>query len=360
MSTQAQTKEEINQPPTVTLDQAACLILDNPTVRFGLFGEPGIGKTSIEKILVRKSGYKAFILAMTEMELGDLALPTINHETKTTAFYPSERFGLHLGEPVIVILDEWTKAPKPVKNMTHGLLEASNPRLGCLPAPDGSIILMTGNLASDGVGDSMEAHTSQRVVKLHISKPTAEQWDVWAGANNMHHIIRAWVDRNPHCLASYLDDDQKGNEFIFNPRVQQNGCISPRVLELISRILYGRSSDAHATHAGIAGIAGLSAADSISAYIRHNDGLPSFQDITDNPSTAKLPVDPGACAVLTFGMLERVNEVTLKPILKYLRRLDEEWQCIFCIALARNTQKQKFAFEEVEFANWVRDNEDLL
>jgi hypothetical protein len=356
MSTQA----DMNQAPTVTLEQAANLILDNPRVRFGLFGEPGIGKTAIEKILVRKSGYKSFVLAMTEMELGDLALPVINHETKTTSFYPSERFGLHLGEPVICILDEWTKAPKAVQNMSHGLLEVGNPRLGCLPAPEGSIILMTGNLASDGVGDSMQAHTSQRIIKLHIAKPDAQQWDVWASENSMHPIIRAWVDRNPHCLASYLDADQKNNEFIFNPRTQQNGCISPRVLELISRVLYGRSSDAHATHAAIAGIGGLSAANSISAYIRHSDGLPAFQDITDNPSTAKLPVDPGACAVLTFGMLERVDAVTLKPILKYLRRLDEEWQCIFCIALARNNEKQKFAFSEVEFADWVRDNEDLL
>ena len=52
MSTQA----DMNQAPTVTLEQAANLILDNPRVRFGLFGEPGIGKTAIEKILVRKSG----------------------------------------------------------------------------------------------------------------------------------------------------------------------------------------------------------------------------------------------------------------------------------------------------------------
>ena len=65
------------------------------------------------------------------------------------------------------------------------------------------------------------------------------------------------------------------------------------------------------------------------------------------------------------SMDDEANDVsvlgdTLTNILKYLRRMEEEWQVIFCVALARHETKKVIAFANREFALWAADNEDLL
>jgi len=73
-----------------------------------------------------------------------------------------------------------------------------------------------------------------------------------------------------------------------------------------------------------------------------------------------IPDDAGARAVLTFGLLQHVEKDNLSNILKYLRRMEEEFQVIFCVALARHATKRQIAFTNGDFALWAADNEDLL
>jgi hypothetical protein len=346
---------------TVTLNQAADLILACPNNRFMLQGEPGIGKSSIIKALQEKTGYAACYIDVPNMDLGDIAMPIIDHETKTTKYYPNARFQFHLGKPVIIMLDEFSKGADPVKNMLHPLLEVVNPRLGDVPVPPGSIIFMTGNLSSDGVGDGLKAHTKMRITVVETSKPTAKEWLVWAADNAISPVVMAWVDRNPHALASYRDGDQQGNQYIFMPNTVQGAVVTPRTLELASNIIKMRSSFDHAAlHAALTGTVGAPAANSIAAFIAHQDSLPSWKDIIEQPHRTPLPVEQGALAVLVFGALERVERSSLPQFLDYISRAEEEWQTIFCLGLARSKTKQAMAFTCKAFSDWAVKNEDLL
>ena len=346
---------------TVTLNQAADLILACPNNRFMLQGEPGIGKSSIIKALQEKTGYAACYIDVPNMDLGDIAMPIIDHETKTTKYYPNARFQFHLGKPVIIMLDEFSKGADPVKNMLHPLLEVVNPRLGDVPVPPGSIIFMTGNLSSDGVGDGLKAHTKMRITVVETSKPTAKEWLVWAADNAISPVVMAWVDRNSHALASYRDGDQQGNQYIFMPNTVQGAVVTPRTLELASNIIKMRSSFDHAAlHAALTGTVGAPAANSIAAFIAHQDSLPSWKDIIEQPHRTPLPVEQGALAVLVFGALERVERSSLPQFLDYISRAEEEWQTIFCLGLARSKTKQAMAFTCKAFSDWAVKNEDLL
>jgi hypothetical protein len=260
------------------------------------------------------------------------------------------------------MLDEWTKAMTPVKNMTHPMFEVDNPRLGDLPIPEGSYIFLTGNLETDGVGDSMQAHTKQRLTRIELMKPTAEYWlNNFAVHNGISPIVCAWVNQHPHCLASYTDEGQADNELIHNPKVPQGAVCSPRTLEKVAGIIDTRGKyDADTLLAAMQGTVGNSAAESLGSYIRHQDDLPSFRSITDNPETARIPTDEGAVAVLCFGLLEKADANNLTAILKYLERIDLEWQCIFCINLARHKVKSQFAFANKAFAAWCATNQDVL
>jgi len=348
---------------TVTLKQAADLILACPNNRFFLRGEPGIGKSSIIKILQAKTGYAACYIDVPNMDLGDIAMPVIDHETKTTRYYPNGRFQLQSGKPVIIMLDEFSKGADPVKNMLHPLLEVHNPRLGDVSLPAGSIVFLTGNLDSDGVGDALLAHSKMRVTEVEVSKPSAEEWLTWASTADISPVVMAWVSRNPHALASYRDGDQKGNPYnIYFPNHMTDAVVTPRTLELASNIVKARDAfDSTSLQAALAGTVGKAAAGSIAAFIAHQDSLPTWESIMREPTKAKLPESDGAMAVLVFGAIERFkhkNEVT--AFLSYMDRADVEWQGVFCVHLARNQAKQNLAFGCKAFADWVAKNQDLL
>lgn len=140
-----------------------------------------------------------------------------------------------------------------------------------------------------------------------------------------------------------------------------NAVCSPRTLEKVAGIVGNRGKyDEETLLAAMQGTVGNSAAESMGSYIRHQDDLPSFRSITDNPETARIPTDEGAVAVLCFGLLEKVDANNLTAILKYFERIDLEWQCIFCINLARHKVKSQFAFSNKAFAAWCAANQDVL
>lgn len=347
----------------VTLAQAAALITAVPQNRFFLQGEPGIGKSSLLEAIGKKlPGHQIGYIDCGNMDLGDTAMPVIDHERHVTSYYPNSRFGLHTGKPVIIMLDEFTKAPAPVQNMLHPLLEVANPRLGDVPLPEGSIVFLTGNLSTDGVGDSLKAHTRNRIGVLNIRKPDADEWLQWAiGSERIDPIVMAWVKQYPHALASYQDGDQKENPYIYNPKVVQRAYVSPRSLEKASHILRVRSQlDHESLIAGLTGHIGEAASRDMMAFVSYQDQLPAWEAIIKDPKTAKVPESPGACAVLVFGAITKVTKDTMEPFMKYMERFEMEWQAAFAINISKSESKMAIAFGSKSFADWVQRNEDLL
>ena len=347
---------------TVTLEQAAKLILASPENRYMLVGEPGIGKSSIQNALkAAKPTHETAYMDCASLDLGDIAMPHIDKETGTTRYAPNARFKFHTGKPVIVMLDEFTKSPSPVQNMLHPLLEAHNPRLGDISVHPESYIFLTGNLSSDGVGDNLKAHTKNRIIKLHVSKPDSDSWLGWASNNGVDPIVMAFVHQYPHCMASYLDEGQDENPYIFNPRKVQDAFVSPRSLERASNVLKRRDMlDSDSLIAALTGAIGEAAARDLQAFVEYQDQLPKWADIIDRPMEAKLPTGAGACSVMVFGAVTKVDKSNIAAFMQYIGRFEPEWQAAFAIHMAKNPQKQSVAFSSKAFADWLQKNEDLL
>lgn len=352
---------EVKFGKTITLKQAATLIKTNPTTRFLLQGEPGIGKSSLLEALAESLGYEYAYIDVPNMDLGDIAMPVIDHETKTTHYYPNARFKVHQGKPVIVMLDEFTKGADPVKNMLHPMLEKANPRLGDLPLNKDCIVFLTGNLTSDGVGDNLKAHSRNRLVPVTISKPTADEWLEWAIPNGIEAEVCAWVHQYPHALASYTDAAQADNPYIYNPRKTQTAFVSPRSLATASNIVATRKElDPDTVIAALAGAVGEAAARDMQAYIEFADQLPTWEATIKDPAKTKIPTSPGACAIVVFGAISRITKDSITPFMEYLERFDAEWQAVFAINIAKTPSKQAIAFSCQAFSNWVAKNQDLL
>lgn len=359
---------EIKFGDDVTLDQAAGLISSVPEVRFFLEGEPGIGKSSLLPRIGEMLGFDADQLGYVDcgnMDLGDTAMPVINHEEMVTNYYPNSRFQIRRGSdrPVIIMLDEFTKGPDPVKNMLHPLLEQHNPRLGDIPLPKRSIVFLTGNLATDGVGDSLKAHSRNRVVSVRVSKPDSDQWLGWAARNDVDATVMAFVNQFPQTLASYTEGaGQNENPYIFNPtRVQNHAVVTPRSLVTASSIVKKRAqNDSDAVIAALKGAIGESAARDMQAFIAYQDELPSWEEIISNPLKAKVPTKPGANAVLIFGAISRIEAGNIGPLMKYVRRFEPEWQACFAITASKSPAKQSLVFSDESFTTWARENTDIL
>jgi len=352
---------EVSFGKSITLKQAANLIRTNPTTRFLLQGEPGIGKSSLLESIAGGLGYEYAYIDVPNMDLGDIAMPVIDHDTKTTRYYPNARFRIHENKPLVIMLDEFTKGADPVKNMLHPMLEKANPRLGDIPLTKDTIVFLTGNLSTDGVGDSLKAHSRNRLVPVTISKPDADQWIDWAINKGIEAEVIAWVNRFPHALASYTDGGQGDNPYIYNPRKTQTAFVSPRSLETASNIVRTRKeNDSDAVIAALTGAIGESAARDMQAYIEFSDQLPTWESTIQHPKTTTVPTSPGACAIVVFGAIARVDKTTIAPFMSYLERFEPEWQACFAINIARTPSKQAIAFSCKAFSDWVAKNQDLL
>ena len=352
---------EVNFGKTVSLAQAKNLIVTNPDTRFMLRGEPGIGKSWMLEEIANAMGYGYAYIDVPNLDLGDIAMPVIDHETKTTRYYPNARFGLHTGKPMVIMLDEFSKGAEPVKHMLHPMLEKANPRLGDLSISKENIVFLTGNLATDGVGDSMKAHTLNRIVPITVQKPDAEQWLTWAIPNGVEPEVCAWVNQFPHVLASYTDPAQSENPYIFNPKRAQTAFVSPRSLVTASNIVRTRhQNDNDSVIAALIGSIGESGARDMQAYLEFSDQLPTWEQTITHPTTTKIPTDPGACAIVVFGAISRVEKDTITPFMQYMERMSAEWQAVFAINVSRAKAKQQIAFSCKAFADWVAKNQDLL
>jgi len=352
----------INFGSALNFDECVNLIALCPEIRVHVQGEPGIGKSSMLEAIAKKAGIESYAYIDTpNLDIGDAAMPVLKHDTKTTGFYPNERFKLHEGKPVVIMLDEFSKGAEPVKNMLHPLLEEKNPRFGDIPLPAGSIVFSTGNLTTDGVGDSTKAHTIGRQTRVRMRKSTNEEWiNNYAVNAGVDGAIIAWVHRTPETMASYLDEGQEENHYIFNPRKPNTAYVSPRSLSRASHIVkMRRELGPNAMTAALIGTLGEKGARDLGAYIEHQNELAAWADIIASPKTTNIPTSVGAISVLVFGAVQRVAEDTIDAFMQYLSRLDTNWQATFCLALAKSN-KQKIGFRSAAFKQWLADNQDLL
>ena len=76
---------------TVSLKQAEELIATvGKEVTVHLQGQPGIGKSTMLKGLAERfPEHIPVYIDCADLDLGDLAMPAMNHESKTTSFYPN-------------------------------------------------------------------------------------------------------------------------------------------------------------------------------------------------------------------------------------------------------------------------------
>jgi len=294
-------------------------------------------------------------------DMSDIAMTIPNHDTKSLESYVGSIFKLESPKPKVILLDEFMKAPKLLQVIfTRLMLERF---IGDTKLPEGTIVFGTSNNQSDGVGDTMLAHAGNRVCILQMEKPNVDDWLTWAGENNIHPLIRAFVHTFPRCLASYLDNDQNDNPYIFKPSKPQLSFVSPRSLAKSSIIVEKRDDlGENATISALSGTIGVSASADMNAFLRLERDLPKFDDILDNPDKVKIPEQISAQLMLMFQATDKLKtQDDLSKFMKFVNRIESsEMQAIFFTMLVRNTRTRPLARGNKDIAKWATENHELF
>jgi hypothetical protein len=304
--------------------------------------------------IVARTGFKGIYIDVPNVELGELGIPIPNHETKTTNIYPNEQWGFHLGEPLVIFCDEYTKGHQAVKNMLHPMLNHPRMIMGTR-LHEKTIVITAGNYSGDGVGDNMMAHSRNRISVINVRKPHAglnvdgsvdpNSWGEWALKNEIAPEILAWIRETPQALASYLDAGQGGNKYIFNPKEVQRSFVSPRSLARASNILKKRDMNTeNAVICALEGTIGAPAARDLMAYVAVADSLPTWESIVKDPNNAIVPSSPAALCLLAFSAVQKVDRQTIGKFFEYLKRTPKELQSVFCLSGMKDDEKKKLFF----------------
>lgn len=317
-------------------------------------GEPGVGKSSMLKDLAKMfPDHEIAYIDCANLDLGDIAMPFIDRETNCTRYYPNAHFKLHTGKPVIVMLDELTKASQSVQNMLLPLILEK--RLGDLKLPEGSRVFATGNALSDAVGDHIKAHARNRMAQVPFRKPNAQEWIQWAVRNNVTEEVIAFVDQYPETMESYMNPGQEKNKYIYNPKEQQFAFCSPRSFEMSSHVIKKRSAIGDEPMlCSLIGVLGESGARDLHAFVNLGDKLPVWEGIIERPEDAPIPEDPIAICILVYKAVIRVTNDTMPKWVTYMKRLKKENQGVFARTLLESSNSKAAASRS--FIEWATEN----
>ena len=351
---------EIKFTRRVNFTEAVDLLLNCGQNSIHLTGEPGVGKTAIQDVLVERTGYHKVYIDGPNTDVGQAGMPIPNHQERILDFYPAGNFKLHLDEPCVIMIDEWTKTDDYVRNTLHPLLHER--RLGERKVHPKSIIFTTGNMDGDNVGDSSKAHTRNRQTWLTYMKPTADEWLKWAAANGVAGEIMAWVKEYPHCMASYMDGGQKENPYIFNPTdASQVQFVSPRSLYKASHWVDVRHNiTENALIAALDGTIGFSASRDLQAYISLADQLPTRSAIESDPDGVPIPTSSAAICILAFKATTACTRETFGTWMRFIRRLPKEAQALFINAILEIREKKAWVMSHPAFVAWARENQYMF
>ena len=358
MTNQAQQMYALN------LEQSAQLIEAIGHMRTVLMqGDIGTGKSStLGELSARKPTHHGVYFDCTTKDLGDMMIPSLQSidADGCVRMIPNEELGVHLKQPVILMIDEFGKANPSVKNaMLRLMLER---KIGSYSLHPDSIVFATTNTGSEGGGDMLPPHARNRMTVIQVRKTDHMDWIEWGINNGIDATLLGWVKDNPQLMASFEDvKDPDENPYIFHPQQQRAAFVTPRSLHKASDILKQREAfDDQTLTAALMGTIGDRGAMDLMSFVKLADQLPSLQSVKDDPKNAKVPDSAAAICMVVYRTLAALEKDWLNAWMDYLPRLDTEAQALFANGVrAPKYSKQAMVMQNKKFTEWAMKNSHL-
>jgi energy-coupling factor transporter ATP-binding protein EcfA2 len=323
-------------------------------------GHMGSGKSTILKTLARElPSHAAAYFDCTTKDLGDISIPHVTaiDGQGYVSYAPNEEFGVHLGKPLILMLDELGKANPSVKNALLRVMQERT--IGNVALHPDSIVFATTNLGAEGVGDLLPPHARNRTAVVTMKKPSNMEWIEWGINAGIDHTLLGWCKDNPQLFHSFEDHkNPDDNPYIYHPKQQRAAFVTPRSLEAASDILKSRGGmDDMTVTAALMGTIGDRGAMDLMAFVKLADQLPSLESIRKDPENAKVPTSAAAVCMVVYRTLAAIEKDWVDSWMIYCERLDKEAQGMFANGVrAPKYGKQSIIMTNASFTRWAMAN----
>ena len=337
---------------SMPLSQALNNVFSCPAVTYLLLGAPGVGKTTATINGALKRGKHVIRVDAQNIPAEDLArLPVLNKSKTAMTFAIPEMWTPRPN--TVIVLDELLKAPEDTVNAFLPLLHGK--QLFGQQWPADTIVVVTSNAAEFRVGDKLQPHVLNRMVKLEISDPTpAEAEALMLDLGFDSRIIR-WTQQVPSALISYNADTASKPEseldfyFGYSPRSPREPFCSLRSLHTASQLLQAGITDSDT----LSGAIGRKAAHSLALYCKK---IRSFvQPAAILNGTAQVPDNLFDCRMACITAVAIMTSDNWETVLNYIERLPAEIQSLACRAAARKSTLKDLCLSR-RWNKWVTAN----
>ncbi|WP_319805829.1 MoxR family ATPase [Dactylosporangium fulvum] len=225
-----------------------------------VWGQPGIGKSSLVRQFAAALGLECVTLIGTQLAPEDLiGVPELRNGR--SRFAPPE--SIARDEPYCLFLDELNAASPEVQKAFYSLI--LDRRIGAYELPAGSIVIGAGNRASDNaLARPMASALLNRLIHVHL-RANADDWLRWAAGAGVHPWIVDYLTQRPDHLWA-------------KPPKTEEPFSTPRSWHMLSDALHSFGDDLAAEVLAVlaSGTLSPSHASAFSAYVktlRHRYGL---------------------------------------------------------------------------------------
>lgn len=307
-----------------------------------IWGSPGIGKSEIVYQLAQELGAELYELRANLFDPVDVrgGLKVVEQEDgtyQTRYGIPEDYPPSETQAPVVFFIDELTTASKATQAALLQLL--LNRRIGTYKLPVNTVIVAAGNRARDRAA----VHEMPMPVKDRFDhftlEPNADDFCAHALQNDVDPSIVGFIRYRPQLLN---DPDPANNAFP-----------TPRSWTRLSRKLPHMNDEFY----GVASKVGDGAAGEYLAFRKLFHHLPEIDKIIASPGSVSVPAEPSAIYAVAGALAARADATTVKPILKYLRRLAPEYQVV---AVRDIIGKDKKLVTNSEVQAWITDNSTVV
>lgn len=344
----------------LSINQVLSLILSNPEDTVLVQGEMGSAKSALLPMLGEKlPNHRQIYLDCNNMGVEDMFVPnfkTIDAQG-VVSMVPNELLGLHLQQPVILMIDEYGKGGEGLKN---GLTRIMNEHeVNGYKLHKDSCVFATTNLGVEGLGDLIKAHQRNRVTVVQMRKATPEEYITYGVNVNLNPSVLGWVREFPNCLASCVDNaNPEENPYAYHPRSTRKAFVTQRSLSRASRwVDRADMLDEQTLTAALIGTIGERAALDMAAFIQLAAELPKLAQIKDDPHTAKVPQNSSAVCMVAFRLLGALERDWVDQCIDYVERLPKEAQFLFFNTAREKEYKHRDSIlRNAKYGRWALKN----
>jgi hypothetical protein len=252
-----------------------------------------------------------------------------------------------------LFLDEFSQADTDIQKVSAQIM--LDRRIGEHTLDEGWMVITAGNRVEDRAGVTKTlSHVQNRMFTIEID-PDYEAWQAWAFEKGIHPLTIGFAKAHA------------GDVFRLSVPKEPGPYCTPRSLVMCTRNLEALRTpgmreielpDTHVAAEVIRGWLGEGVMPKFISHVRLANDLPDVDDIVRRPDDVKVPDRLDARFVMATSLsVHAKDKEKLKPILKYMTRMDVELQTLFVQSV---TLRNPHALMVAEFSQWVHRNQKLI